>query len=124
MAFVNDTEKKDDGSLQEVEDFKSSPDGPLDPTLQIYLAFAAKDAEWKAAQNKKLLKKIDIRLIPFLILMYLLNFLDRSNLAQARLGSLEADLGMKGTDFNLATSILFVVHANAPWEIVTDTHRR
>jgi hypothetical protein len=31
-----------------------------------------------------------------------------SNLSQARLGSLEKDLGMKGTDYNLATSILFV----------------
>jgi MFS family permease len=40
--------------------------------------------------------------------LYLLNFLDRSNLAQARLGDLEADLGMTGTDFNLATSIFFV----------------
>ncbi|KAJ5007386.1 MFS transporter prlL [Colletotrichum sp. SAR 10_99] len=40
--------------------------------------------------------------------LYLLNFLDRSNLAQARQGTLEADLGMSGTDFNLATSIFFV----------------
>jgi MFS family permease len=32
----------------------------------------------------------------------------RSNLSQARLGTLEQDLGMSGTDFNLATSILFV----------------
>jgi hypothetical protein len=31
-----------------------------------------------------------------------------SNLSQARLGSLEKDLGMEGTDYNLATSILFV----------------
>lgn len=31
-----------------------------------------------------------------------------SDLAQARLGGLEADLGMEGTDFNLATSIFFV----------------
>lgn len=31
-----------------------------------------------------------------------------SNLSQARLGSLEEDLGMEGTDYNLATSILFV----------------
>ena len=38
----------------------------------------------------------------------MLNFLDRSNLAQARLGSLEEDLGMTGSDFNLATSIFFV----------------
>ncbi|KAH8591992.1 major facilitator superfamily domain-containing protein [Bisporella sp. PMI_857] len=56
----------------------------------------------------RLLRKLDWRLLPLLILMYLLNFLDRSNLAQARLGTLEHDLGMKGTDFNLATSILFV----------------
>ena len=31
-----------------------------------------------------------------------------SNLSQARLGSQEKDLDMEGTDFNLATSILFV----------------
>ena len=75
----------------------------------IYLEFAAKDNEWLAYHNKMLLRKVDGRLLPCLILMYLLNFLDRSNLAQARLGTLEEDLGMKGTDFNLATSILFVV---------------
>lgn len=91
----------------------------MDPTLlkangidteqqAIYAEFAAKDDEWKAEHTKKLLRKVDLHLLPFLILMYTLNFLDRSNLAQARQGSLEADLGMKGTDFNLATSILFV----------------
>ncbi|KAF2493932.1 MFS general substrate transporter [Lophium mytilinum] len=37
-----------------------------------------------------------------------MNYLDRSNLAQARLGGLEDDLGMKGVEFNTATSILFV----------------
>lgn len=43
-----------------------------------------------------------------LVVIYLLNFIDRSNLAQARLGSLEEDLHMHGTNFNTATSILFV----------------
>ncbi|KAK0108158.1 hypothetical protein ONS95_002980 [Cadophora gregata] len=100
MATVPEKE----GSLHEVEGTK----GHTDPTLQIYVEFASKDLQWKVMQNKKLLRKVDVRLLPFLILMYLLNFLDRSNLAQARLGSLEADLGMTGTDFNLATSILFV----------------
>lgn len=52
--------------------------------------------------------KVDLHLLPLLVAMYLLNFLDRNNLSQARLGTLEKDLGMKGTDFNLATSILFV----------------
>jgi hypothetical protein len=39
---------------------------------------------------------------------YLNNFIDRASLGQARLGSLEADLGMTGTQFNLSISILFV----------------
>ncbi|KAL3421227.1 allantoate permease [Phlyctema vagabunda] len=75
---------------------------------ELYLSFAARDDEWKAFHTKKLLRKVDLRLLPCLIFIYLMNFLDRSNLAQARLGSLEEDLHMKGTDFNLATSILFV----------------
>lgn len=70
--------------------------------------FNGETEEWRAAMNKKVLRKVDTRLMPTLVIMYLLNFLDRSNLAQARQGSLEKDLGMTGTDFNLATSIFFV----------------
>jgi hypothetical protein len=97
----------DIGISSTIENVKGSPD----PTLQIYLDFAAQTDEWKATNSKKLLRKVDFRLLPLLVAMYLLNFLDRSNLAQARLGTLEADLGMGGNDFNLATSILFVVCA-------------
>ncbi|KAI9793284.1 MAG: hypothetical protein M1833_000783 [Piccolia ochrophora] len=75
---------------------------------ELYDAFAARDASWHEAETKRLLMKVDWHLLPLLVLMYLLNFLDRNNLAQARLGTLEEDLGMSGTDFNLATSILFV----------------
>lgn len=74
----------------------------------FFADFAGRDAAWVAFQNKQLVRKVDTRLLPLLIVLYMLNFLDRSNLSQAREGSLEADLGMKGTDFNLATSIFFV----------------
>lgn len=74
----------------------------------FFLQFANKDEEWRRHYDKKVLRKVDLRLMPVLTLMYLLNFLDRANLAQARQGSLEEDLGMTGTDFNLATSIFFV----------------
>ncbi|KAK7537564.1 MFS transporter [Phyllosticta citribraziliensis] len=70
--------------------------------------FRSKDEEYIAHLRKGMLRKVNIHLLPLLGLMYLLNFLDRSNLAQARLGTLEKDLNMKGSDFNLATSILFV----------------
>ncbi|KAI9371091.1 major facilitator superfamily domain-containing protein [Aspergillus egyptiacus] len=75
---------------------------------ELYQAYASKSAEWHKQMTRKLMRKVDFHLLPLLVLMYLLNFLDRNNLSQARLGTLEEDLNMTGTDFNLATSILFV----------------
>ncbi|KAI1780774.1 putative MFS transporter [Hypoxylon cercidicola] len=76
--------------------------------IALFRQFTAASTEWHAGMTKKLMKKVDYHLLPMLILMYMLNFLDRNNLAQARLGTLEEDLHMTGTDFNLATGILFV----------------
>jgi hypothetical protein len=113
MNIKNDLTSKE-GSIHQDEYPQKNVKNPMFKGVsvekqQLYLSYAAKDDEWKSFHAKQLLRKVDIRLIPLLILMYLLNFLDRSNLAQARLGTLEEDLKMKGTDFNLATSILFVV---------------
>lgn len=70
--------------------------------------FESLDDAVREHMSKKLLWKVDIHLLPFLIMMYTLNYLDRSNLTQARQGSLEKDLHMRGDDFNIAVSILFV----------------
>lgn len=40
--------------------------------------------------------------------MYFLNYLDRNALPQARLNSLEEDLGLEGVQYSIAISILFV----------------
>ncbi|RDL40764.1 uncharacterized protein BP5553_00743 [Venustampulla echinocandica] len=82
--------------------------GPNPLQEPFYLEYLSKSPEWHQKMTKTLLRKVDFRLLPFLVVMYFLNFLDRNNLSQARLGTLEEDLGMTGTDFNLATSILFV----------------
>ncbi|KAE8416739.1 major facilitator superfamily domain-containing protein [Aspergillus pseudocaelatus] len=74
----------------------------------IYQTYVSQSPEWHRKMTRQLLRKVDFHLLPCLILMYLLNFLDRNNLSQARLGTLEKDLKMEGTDYNLATSILFV----------------
>lgn len=52
--------------------------------------------------TKKLVRKIDYYLVPFLSLLYLLSFLDRTNIGNARLGGLEEDLGMSGLDYNVS----------------------
>ena len=43
----------------------------------LFLEFANKDEDWKKDMDKKLVRKIDVRLLPILVILYLLNFLDR-----------------------------------------------
>jgi len=80
----------------------------LEKSPQDEFGFSSRSVEDVNILRRKLVRKLDLRLLPILIITYFFNFVDRSNSANARLGGLEADLGMKGTDFNLATSILFV----------------
>ncbi|EXF80931.1 hypothetical protein CFIO01_03439 [Colletotrichum fioriniae PJ7] len=55
-----------------------------------------------------LVRKLDRRIMPILWAMYFMNYLDRNALPQARLNTLEEDLGLKGVEYNTAISILFV----------------
>lgn len=41
--------------------------------------------EERAAAEKALVRKIDIRLLPMIIVMYILNYLDRNNIVSSRL---------------------------------------
>ncbi|KAK7513842.1 MFS transporter [Phyllosticta citriasiana] len=107
------TDEKPQADLVEYLEHESFKDIGVDTAVDKDEAawnrhFRSKDEEYIAHLKKGLLRKVNIHLLPLLGLMYLLNFLDRSNLAQARLGTLEKDLNMKGSDYNLATSILFV----------------
>jgi len=42
-------------------------------------------SEEKAKYEKKLLRKVDLRVIPWLTLLYLISFLDRTNIGNAKL---------------------------------------
>lgn len=55
--------------------------------------------EERQQAEKALVRKIDVRLIPPIILMYILNYIDRNNIASARLAGLEADLRLHGTQY-------------------------
>ena len=56
--------------------------------------------------------KIDLWLVPWLCFLYLLSFLDRTNIGNARLAGIEEDLGMEGRDYNMALTIFVRAHIN------------
>ena len=52
--------------------------------------------------TKRLIRKIDRHVLPPLVILYLLSFLDRTNIGNARLSHLEEDLHLKGLDYNVS----------------------
>jgi MFS family permease len=58
--------------------------------------------------EKDLVRRLDLFIVPVVMFTYLLCFLDRTNIGNARLFGLERDLNMTGTDYQLAVAIMFV----------------
>lgn len=65
-------------------------------------------AEERHGLELALVRKIDSRLLPMIVLMYIMNYLDRNNIAAARLAGLEDELHLTSTQYLTCLSILFV----------------
>ncbi|CAG8103583.1 unnamed protein product [Penicillium olsonii] len=73
------------------------------PTCLVNLSL-----EQREQMEKKLVRKIDMRLLIMIVVMYILNYMDRNNIASAKLAGLEEDLNLKGEQYQTSVSILFV----------------
>ena len=78
------------------------------PQLVRYLS-----PEERQHRETALVRKIDFRLLPMIILMYIMNYLDRNNIAAARLAGLQdpeskGGLALTSTQYLTALSVLFV----------------
>lgn len=69
--------------------------------------------EFSTIETKKLLGKIDWALLHLLSFLYLLSFLDRANIGNARLAGLEEDLNMTGK-WDYSVRILMVLAVVLP----------
>ncbi|KAJ3736423.1 sugar transporter [Lentinula guzmanii] len=65
-------------------------------------------SEARLALERKLLWKIDLRILGVLVPIYILNYVDRNNAGAARLRGFESDLHLKGQEFATLLSILYV----------------
>ena len=68
-------------------------------------------ASFRHLDEKKILRKMDLRLIPMLTLLYLLSFLDRSNIGNAKIEGLTEDLHMTGPQYNWCLTVFFFAYS-------------
>ncbi|KAM0747407.1 MFS general substrate transporter [Meredithblackwellia eburnea MCA 4105] len=82
----------------------TSPDGHIPTSMK------QPSRVFTPQEESKLYRKIDLRIMPILALLYLLSFMDPGNIGNARLSNLEKDLHMnpKGNKYNIALTMYFV----------------
>lgn len=98
MEDSKEAQSKDIVLMEDVQD--TAPEKLT--VAQIYDSYTP---EFAAETERKLLRKVDLRLLPLVVTMYIFNYLDRNSITQARLYGLQKDLNIKGATYNTAISI-------------------
>ncbi|KAF8645057.1 hypothetical protein AX16_008115 [Volvariella volvacea WC 439] len=69
------------------------------------------DVDVSGIDERKLMRKVDLALIPWLSFLYLLSFLDRTSIGNAKLYNLETNLNITDDQYLLTLTIFFFSYA-------------
>ncbi|KAL5341093.1 major facilitator superfamily domain-containing protein [Aspergillus crustosus] len=92
------TEKHETSSMAEVEDVKP------DLTHESFVAGYTPDTE----EERRLVRKIDMFLLPTIWVMYLLSYMDRTNIGNALVAGMDEDLEINSDRYSIALVVFFV----------------
>jgi hypothetical protein len=105
----------------------SKDDNDFENSSSAHDASMIEPSDVSIEAERKLIRKLDLQLIPVIVLLYLFSFLDRGmsphscvelktkrgttvNIGNARLYGIEEDLGLKKNQYQVCVSILFVTY--------------
>ncbi|KAF1817470.1 putative MFS transporter [Eremomyces bilateralis CBS 781.70] len=60
------------------------------------------------AEQKAAIRKVDWRVVPLLTFLYLVSFIDRSNIGNAKIAGMNDDLNLHGLQYNAAVTLFYV----------------
>lgn len=103
---------KDDVQAQYLEtlecNYVKAPVVGLNDRLPLPEALAHLTPDEEAALEKRIVRKIDMRLMPIIICMFWLNVLDRNSISNAKIAGMPKDLGMNDSQYNTCLMIFYV----------------
>ncbi|KAI1781518.1 major facilitator superfamily domain-containing protein [Hypoxylon cercidicola] len=102
-----DASMKDDSVAKSPVDMASvqiavDPEDPIQKALAEY--------QPGTPEEKKLLRKIDLYMIPCLWFMCILAYVDRNNIGNARAAGMAKDLGLTDSNYSMLISIFFIAY--------------
>jgi hypothetical protein len=105
MAIQEPSLQSSDKSVDVVKD--------VDESYAIYAQHAEEDVS--PAEAKSVLRKIDLRLIPVLWLLYLLQYLDKNGINYASVYGLQEGTNLFGNDYSWLSSIFYFGYMAGGW---------
>ncbi|KAI0034640.1 major facilitator superfamily domain-containing protein [Vararia minispora EC-137] len=66
--------------------------------------------EYDTLEDIRLMRKVDVHLLPILTFLYLLSFLDRSNIGNAKIDGLTQDIGVSNPAYNTSLALYFIAY--------------
>ncbi|KAF4243933.1 hypothetical protein CNMCM6805_010444 [Aspergillus fumigatiaffinis] len=99
--------KKGPPSVQ-IADKASCAEGQISPLHRMPETLRSLSEDDMRDLNRKIVRKVDLLVLPTIDILYILNYIDRQNLAAAKLQGITEDLHMTTEQFATAVSILFV----------------
>ncbi|KAL4919543.1 major facilitator superfamily domain-containing protein [Aspergillus aurantiobrunneus] len=71
--------------------------------------------KYTPAEEQHIVRKFDRRLVPFLALLYLLSFLDRSNIGNAKIAGLMDDLNLSSSQYEWLLTAFYITYILFEW---------
>ncbi|KAE8163308.1 major facilitator superfamily domain-containing protein [Aspergillus tamarii] len=69
---------------------------------------ATETVSFTPEEEKALVRKIDLTLLPTIWIMYLLSYLDRTNIGNAKISGMEVDLNLTSNQYSIALVVFFI----------------
>jgi hypothetical protein len=108
MEPVQHTESSDNkGDIEAIERIPSEHGARRDKAAQ-FLDSNGVPIKVTAAENKRILRKIDLTILPILLFVYFLQALDKATLSYASVFGLLDDANLGGEDYSWLGSIVYI----------------
>ncbi|OBT51672.1 hypothetical protein VE04_07838 [Pseudogymnoascus sp. 24MN13] len=93
--------KRDDTFVEDIDIDKNDISG----SGYVMSTYHSYTPEYSSEVEKKLLRRIDLRIMPLVVIIYIFSYLDRNSITQARLYGLQEDTNVTGAVYNTAIAI-------------------
>ncbi|WVR07590.1 hypothetical protein IAU60_004632 [Kwoniella sp. DSM 27419] len=99
----------DKASIRELEKTDSTKFDDIDRHLEVKLpeSLQGLSPEEIDVIDRAATRKLDILLMPVLIALYILNYLDRQNISSAKIAGIQKDIGLTVSQYNTCVAVLF-----------------